>query len=591
MRITLLIFWFFIIQSSVFPIDSLLINKKLNQLERADPEQKLILLEELSWVLIKEDKERAEKLAEEGINLALEMNDSIGFYNLCSNLGAIKRRKGDYSESIELLGKSTAFFRRSGNPGKEATNLNRLGIAYSYKGNYPKSDSLLCQADEMFIELKNDTSRLEVLVNKSINFIFWKKFDQAKTVCIEGLALIEKTGEDKLIFSFYNNLGITEYEIGNFLKAIEYYLKAVDNDKVQKLHKSNTYNNIGNVYNQLNEWDSALKYHQMALKGREAFGSERLRASSLINIGVVYKNKANYGIALDYYMKALKILKSLEGKNNRIEHVLNNIGIVHMHLQSYEEAEHFLMQSLEESEKRNNNFNKCRVLANLGNVYLNSGRYDKSVQYGHLGLELAEKINYPLIIQQVANTLSEAYELKGNYKEAGLYKAKFWEVKDSIFNKETLGRIAELGDKYKKVQTENQLLLQKKEIQELEERRKYDRIKLLILILSCFLLGAITFLFIILRNNEIKKLSEFEKLSTLKFQNEKLEKELLTEKLSKQKDELNNYLDLLTEKTELLSKIKKEIEDYPNNKTELSTISNLTNFLDENLQTEKDWNN
>lgn len=84
------------------------------------------------------------------------------------------------------------------------------------------------------------------------------------------------------------------------IKAIEKF-KQVDED-YPKLY--GCYNNLGIIFNQLEEYDRSLYYHNKAL---EYLPDNDLRSYvvSLNNIGVVYKNKKEYEEAINYFEKGL----------------------------------------------------------------------------------------------------------------------------------------------------------------------------------------------------------------------------------------------------------------------------------------------
>lgn len=86
------------------------------------------------------------------------------------------------------------------------------------------------------------------------------------------------------------------------IKAIE-LLKPLEKDR--QLYKC--YNNLGIIYNELQEYDKALFYHGKALEyQKEVKGDHVLRENSLNNIGVVYKNNNEHKKAIEYYQKGLK---------------------------------------------------------------------------------------------------------------------------------------------------------------------------------------------------------------------------------------------------------------------------------------------
>src|ERR1019366_4158235 len=109
--------------------------------------------------------------------------------------------------------------------------------------------------------------------------------------------------------------------------------------------------------------------------------------------------------------------------------------------------------------------------------------------------------------------LAEASEKMKNYKKAYQYQVLFFQIKDSIFNKESNKQIAAMQIRFEteKKEKENTLLIQKNQIlqmQILQEKEK-KRSQLIALI------GSITFIIIIFillyYRNKLKQKTKMEK--------------------------------------------------------------------------------
>ena len=66
--------------------------------------------------------------------------------------------------------------------------------------------------------------------------------------------------------------------------------------------------NIGLIYADKGEPDTALQYHQDALKIDREIGYKQGEASDLGNIGIIYSDKGEADTALQYLKDAIEIL-------------------------------------------------------------------------------------------------------------------------------------------------------------------------------------------------------------------------------------------------------------------------------------------
>ncbi len=116
------------------------------------------------------------------------------------------------------------------------------------------------------------------------------------------------------------NMAIIQSDIKDYTGSEITTIKAISLLKPLKKHKHlyRCYNNLGINFNNLEEYERALYYHNEALKYEQKIKLKKtFKASSLNNIGVVYKNKKEYEKAIQYYQLALKT-ENLKIKNTKL---------------------------------------------------------------------------------------------------------------------------------------------------------------------------------------------------------------------------------------------------------------------------------
>jgi tetratricopeptide (TPR) repeat protein len=92
--------------------------------------------------------------------------------------------------------------------------------------------------------------------------------------------------------------------------------------------------NIGLIYKAKGDSDTALKYHQDALKIHREIGYKQGEANQLGNIGLIYSDKDDSDTALKYLQDALKIIKEFKMAHGK-DIILNAIKELEIHKGDY----------------------------------------------------------------------------------------------------------------------------------------------------------------------------------------------------------------------------------------------------------------
>lgn len=220
----------------------------------------------------------------------------------------------------------------------------------------------------------------------------------------ESLAMSTCNNDKQLLFSIFNNIGRVHREIGRFDIALYYYEKAKNTislydsnnhfqlgraynnigltyiykyiqqketlcleealnnlleakrllNEAEHSYTADVYNNIGEVYRQKGDLDTALIYQKTALKKRIKLYGEKHHetANSYNNIGNIYINKKLFTKALYYLQIARSIYKRQLGINHEYWAIANqNIAKIKMEEGNYEKAEELFKESLKVYDK------------------------------------------------------------------------------------------------------------------------------------------------------------------------------------------------------------------------------------------------
>lgn len=176
------------------------------------------------------------------------------------------------------------------------------------------------------------------------------------------------------------------------------------------------YLNLGMNFTSLNEYDSAFHYLRLC---HNKFDPKSVDEGNLLYyLGVNYSNLRDFKRASTLFEEARSIFE----KNNKYENlanVENSIGIIHVHLDNYNEALGFLLKAYQI--KLEHGFPYDMELVNISIVYRLAGQYDAALKYVHQSLALCQDLNDSLCLAQTYISLGNTHSKAEDYDSAIYY--------------------------------------------------------------------------------------------------------------------------------------------------------------------------
>ncbi len=467
------------------------------------------------------------------------------------------------------------------------------------------------------IKIENLKSELKIIHDDSLKFnmldqISWQylqiNLDSAEKYNTIFNEQAIKTNNEKYQSIGFNTTGVIQWYRGNMEKTLMYIKKALFLNLQRKdtLLLASNYGNIGLLYDNLGQSDSAIKYYQKSIKYAGLTNNFTAVAKSHINLALLFTDVKNYKLALKHNFKAEKTY--LEIKNfTDLPILYNNIGSIYKINKLSDSAYFYYSRGLYLADSLELIFSQAKLLQSLGNLYVQKVQYtdalkhfeeslklstdlgniylitdnylclgelyykqnksDNAIKYFKLSLENGIKLNNSHTKQTSLQMLSEIYKQKGDYFEAINYLKQHITIKDSLTNENFREKLAEFEVKHETEKKEKELLEQKINVQEKENTIHIITITLIIIFISSIVILRLY----ILKKNALKKLIEknIEVSSQRKHirlkpnEKEKLLFKRLNDYLQNEKAYLNHNLTI-----EELAKILKT------NRTELSNVIN-----------------
>lgn len=334
--------------------------------------------------------------------------------------------------------------------------------AYLPQSNIPK---------DLLKQLTTDSIKLQDLIDKLEPLVINIKDGYRIHTLIQDVAqdIAKEKNLESLILSDLGKLKIS-YETHIFLtqepiKAKAIYLQGIEDERKRadcdQLKLGELLFCLGEVQNDLLEWDHALTSYKEALKiMRKNYGEKHPIAAVISNnIGCTLGNLKRHNESLECHLEALNIRKEQLGqKHLHVATSLNNIGQAFKALGNPEKALEYSMESLEMTKEilGENNPLFATGLNNIGLIFNELGKQKKALQYLMKSLKINKEIlgeNTPSVANNL-NNIGTVYCNLGNDTEAIKYyieALKIWEKDpDTIICLHNIGFSLTRSKKYKK---------------------------------------------------------------------------------------------------------------------------------------------
>jgi len=434
--------------------------------------------------------------------------------------------------------------------------------------------------DQALIYLKKakllaQSHQLKDVERSAINMMGWVEIDRgnfkySKSLFERSLKLAQEANDSIDIAVNLNDIGASEYYLGNKTKATELFLEAAkireDIHYVDGLMVS--YNNLGVIYKQVNLLDRAQLYYERG--AALAKGTNNLQRLKLFQL-----NSANLYLALEDYPRAKEkcqeLIQSIQATDDPIYvsavtilgDCLRQEGKLEESAQNLErikQSEVLLVDTL-----RQLSFQQA-----YGQTLIALGDYQKGIELLEQCKAIQERKNMPNGLEETYSALAEGYSQKGLYQQAFENEQKLRAFKDSLINQELQSKVVQLQFDYEaKYDTKQKQI----EINILQREQYLQQVKLYMSIfLICVFLFFLFQLFYLYRqkisiNRKLRKQKDAiaHRSKELKVKNEELTSTHIQLKRAAQAKE------------EFLANMSHEI------RTPMNAVVGLTNvLLDEN---------
>ena len=280
--------------------------------------------------------------------------------------------------------------------------------------------------------------------------------------------LESKTCEENPIAkaTIYYPIAQTYTTKGNYNKALDFLFKSIaildtlDNTKgrLNKRYKA-VYGKMGDIYRSVHDYTNGLKYFKLALSLCKP--GSKSEGQNCNNLGLIFIDLNQLDSAEYYYRLAL----TRDLSPSSLSHTYKGLGLIFTKKNEEDKAINFFLKSIETGKKVSEIGSITSSPIYLAEVLINQGKYKEALIYL---FEYENQLNKEgnrtradckeLILR--AMLASENSEILNRYNE-------YLILRDSLFNEDVLAEVQNARVKYEteKKEIENNLLKKKKEVQ------------------------------------------------------------------------------------------------------------------------------
>ncbi len=215
----------------------------------------------------------------------------------------------DYDSSIAFAEEALSMAEKK-YPKLEAEAYTCLGSANDFHGKYDLAIANYQKSYDKYQSINEEIGMAKVYLNIGASYYYRGVYAKALENYLEAAKIQEKIKDEKTLAKTFNNIGLIYRTKNNSQKALEYFSKSL---KIKKLLNDKkgvcyTYSNIGIIHQNQKHCDSALWYANASYNLSLELQSSYDIGTSLSNIGEAYYCLNDLKNAKKFFLDAEKVL-------------------------------------------------------------------------------------------------------------------------------------------------------------------------------------------------------------------------------------------------------------------------------------------
>ncbi len=235
----------------------------------------------------------------------------------------------------------------------------------------------------------------------------------------QALEYFRKTGDPMLVTEILNEIGNGYYNMAQFRKAEQYYLKSLKAGK-ESPDPTDAFLaeiNLGHVYIAMKNFDKAASVLQHYKNESLKNGKLEAVANAYALLGTIEQQRRNIPLAMEYFQKSADFGQRSNSRA-QIAHAYNNLAIVYFEEGETDKTLEYFQKAMEMRKKTGNARYICESYFNIGGLYFELGKYQQAEEYYRKSLDLAREKHLKRDEMDAFWAFAELYKAKKDYTKA-----------------------------------------------------------------------------------------------------------------------------------------------------------------------------
>ncbi len=258
-----------------------------------------------------------------------------------------------------------------------------------------------------------------LVYEKALIYYRLGELGQAKQIMVKALTIAsnnylprQQAEAEKMIGVFHYFKGENAQALQRYQNSLNYY-QSID----EPIKQANLLNNIGLVYGAMGDIKNALLQFELAEPLYQKFGSIEDKNDVRHNIATLYLRLKRFDIAIDIFNEVIDKRIELNDHNGAAE-VYGNLGTTYKQAGQYELAQEYLLKSLDYYQAHDDSYNSASQLHNLAELHNQLSQPNIALAYAEQAIALAKKVEHKIAYAGALYSLAKAQFHLGKYQQA-----------------------------------------------------------------------------------------------------------------------------------------------------------------------------